>query len=319
MLGTIMAISSTNWLYVWMGLELNLLSFIPLMSKTNNLQETESTVKYFITQATGSGLLLLSAFTMNSHQLSIINPLAFNTFMMMSLFLKLGAAPMHWWLPQVMAGLPWLNCLILTTWQKIAPLCLLLTTMSPHTNKLPLMMCMLGAVVGGVGGMNQSHLRTMLAYSSIGHLAWMLTALMIISSSMLIIYFMVYSTINLMIMSSMHFASQLHSTMNQSIMNTSHITFMSLTILLFSLGGLPPLLGFTPKWLMLISLTNKTMFTPLFFLISGSLLNLFYYLSMTFNFLLSSYSKRLTAPQVPTYMMPLTMIMGGLSSLIVIM
>jgi NADH:ubiquinone oxidoreductase subunit 2 (subunit N) len=71
-LGTFMRISSCNWLYVWIGLEINLISFIPLIMASGVDSETESRLKYFLVQALGSGLLLFGALRYINYPNSII-------------------------------------------------------------------------------------------------------------------------------------------------------------------------------------------------------------------------------------------------------
>lgn len=90
------------------------------------------------------------------------------------LCVKLGLFPFHYWLPRVMAGLPWVSCLLLATWQKFAPLFLMLCLLELSRSYLiACVVCFIGmgsSLVGGLGGMNQTQIRALLAYSSIGHL-----------------------------------------------------------------------------------------------------------------------------------------------------
>ena len=317
-LGTILAVSRPNWLYTWIGLELNLLSFIPLITKTKSLQETEGAVKYFIVQATGRGLLLLGAFTSTYYQLFSSNFSLRTLILSLRLLLKLGAAPIHWWIPQVISSFPWLLCLILSTWQKVAPLLLLLTSTSLYSSKILLTSSILGALVGGVGGINQSQIRTLLAYSSIGHLAWITRALSIISVRVFSIYFFIYCAITSLIIFLIHHSSQILRSIKASINNLPASTFASLSIILFSLGGLPPLLGFVPKWMVLLNLSSYYLLPLILLLIAGSLLNLFYYLRITFNFLLTPYIKYTSNYLSAPILSPTIIIIGGLISIIII-
>nr|YP_009992505.1 NADH dehydrogenase subunit 2 [Platynereis cf. australis PA-2020]QNN93075.1 NADH dehydrogenase subunit 2 [Platynereis cf. australis PA-2020] len=285
--GTIIALSSTNWLYLWMGMELNLLSFVPLIASSQHLQETEASVKYFIIQAIGSGVMLTAgvlSMTMNSTDNK--TELLINFTFLLSMTIKLGLAPCHQWLPHVMASMPWNMCLILSTWQKISPF-MMLTIIAPRNTALLIMsIAMLSAMVGGMGGMNQSQLRTLLAYSSIGHMGWMLVALNY-SSNMFIMYFSIYVAITTSLMYMLTQTNMLKSNFNTAVNAMSTFPFMMLMLMMFSLGGLPPFLGFLPKWMIINSLTTGELFIVLTTLITGSLMNLFYYFNMTFNFILS--------------------------------
>ena len=73
-----------------------------------------------------------------------------------------------------MAGLPWFSCLLLATWQKVAPLFLVVSFVNDvYIYRAILVLCFLAvgsSLVGGVGGINQTQVRALIAYSSIGHL-----------------------------------------------------------------------------------------------------------------------------------------------------
>nr|YP_009331668.1 NADH dehydrogenase subunit 2 [Paraleonnates uschakovi]APG32421.1 NADH dehydrogenase subunit 2 [Paraleonnates uschakovi] len=297
-LGSMMAISSSNWLYAWMGLELNLLSMVPMMTMSPLVQETEAAVKYFLIQTVGSASLLTSTLSLSSAPLLNSSLLLFSLIMISSLALKLGAAPFHWWLPPVMSSIPWTQCMIMATWQKVAPLGLI-SSVSPFSHNFIIIstMAAMSAMVGGIGGLNQTHMRSLLAFSSIGHLGWMITA-SVISINMTWIYFFIYSVINVSIMLSMMVSNQVYTSLSNTMNFTHPLIFMAIMIMMCSLGGLPPFLGFIPKWFMIYSMMAQNMAILTSILILGSILNLFYYLSMMFNFLLSPTS-HLSLPNLP--------------------
>nr|WBQ42668.1 NADH dehydrogenase subunit 2 [Nectoneanthes oxypoda] len=289
--GTLITLSSSNWLYLWMGMELNLLSFIPLMSNSSNLQETEASVKYFITQAIGSGLMLTTG-------IMSINPIVFDKMeyiiMIMfisSMMIKLGMTPYHQWLPHVMSCIPWKMCIILATWQKIGPMIMLVMIMPNNMSSLIMLLAVSSTMVGGLGGMNQSQLRSLLAYSSIGHMGWMLMTTQC-STNIFVMYFTVYIVITCSIMGLLMSENVMKSKVNSLMINNTS-TFIMVMLIMFSLGGLPPLLGFFPKWMIINSLSVQNMMLTAMMLITGSLMNLFYYFNMAFNFML-------TTPQQPT-------------------
>lgn len=102
----------------------------------------------------------------------------------------------------------------------------------------------LSALIGAVGGLNQVSLRKILVFSSINHLAWILTTLLF-NKSIIIIYYIIYFIINLNIV--MIFKKYSLSYLNQifSVNNTFYIYV--LFIIIFSLAGLPPFTGFISK------------------------------------------------------------------------
>lgn len=287
LLGTFIAISSNQWIYVWMGLEINILSFVPLIISTSNNQETESAVKYFLAQATGSGLLLLGALN------HFFSPLLFTgekisiILILLGLITKLGIAPCHFWFPSVIAGLSWIICLILSTWQKLIPLLIIIFLIKINNTHLSLLPAALRRLIGGLGGLNQTQLRPLLAYSSIGHLGWIF-ATRVHSSAVSMIYFLTYALIITSVIVILNIAS-FKSLKHFSSLSKTPILLSSLIILtLLSLGGLPPITGFLPKWAAIDLIINTGQWTLLIILISGSLINLSYYLNIIFNLILKT-------------------------------
>nr|YP_010758578.1 NADH dehydrogenase subunit 2 [Anatolica potanini]WEW65008.1 NADH dehydrogenase subunit 2 [Anatolica potanini] len=276
-MGTLISVSSYSWLSMWMGLEINLLSVIPLFSNSKNIFSSESSLKYFITQAMAS-LVLLTAVILMLLTSEFINPLMnfyFSMMMNSALLTKLGAAPFHFWFPEVIEGLNWTNSMILLTWQKIAPMMLL---MNNKINTQFLMMVIISSlIISTMSGFNQISLRKILAFSSINHIAWMLSTLMI-SFSMWLIYFLIYSLINLNVI--MMFSSTKSFYINQmsNIMNKNKMTKLSFMINFMSLGGLPPFIGFLPKWLVINWLTNNQFMLITFIMIITTLIMLFIYI-----------------------------------------
>nr|AML26294.1 NADH dehydrogenase subunit 2 [Hydrophilidae sp. BMNH 1274334] len=285
-LSTMISISSQSWLGMWIGLEINLLSFIPLMNEKMNLMSTESSIKYFIIQALASTFILMSIMMFFNTSPSIKNEyisMMFNS----ALFMKMGAAPFHFWFPEMIEGLNWFNSLILLTWQKIAPLIILSYKIQTFMMIFVIISCMM---ISGIMGLNQISLRKILAYSSINHLGWMIST-MTFNQTIWFIYFLVYSimTINIIItLKSLNifFLKQLFYHMKNNKM--IKIFFISNFL---SLGGLPPFIGFLPKWITIWSLVANNMYTLAFSMIMFTLITLFIYIRLTFSSLMLSYSE----------------------------
>lgn len=88
-LGSFLRVSSFSWLSVWLGLEINLMCFIPLLVFNGGVQGVESSIKYFVVQAAGRGVLLLGA-------VSFFQLGNFSFFLLVvGLIIKLGLAPFH--------------------------------------------------------------------------------------------------------------------------------------------------------------------------------------------------------------------------------
>nr|APC25401.1 NADH dehydrogenase subunit 2 [Aedes albopictus] len=288
--GSLITISANSWLGAWMGLEINLLSFIPLMNESKkNLMTSESSLKYFLIQAFASSILLFAIILMmmffNSNWMMNNN---FNNLLILStLLLKSGAAPFHFWFPGVMEGLSWINGLILMTWQKIAPLMLISYNLNYNFFLFTILFSM---IIGAFGGLNQTSLRKLMAFSSINHLGWMLLAMM--NNELLwMTYFILYSILSISIILMFNNFKLFHfnQIFNLSMMNSYMKFFMFLNLL--SLGGLPPFLGFLPKWLIIQNLVEMNQMFILFIAVCLTLVTLYYYLRMSYSIYMLNYNK----------------------------
>nr|YP_010446972.1 NADH dehydrogenase subunit 2 [Loxocera lunata]UTM10337.1 NADH dehydrogenase subunit 2 [Loxocera lunata] len=287
MIGTLITISANTWIGAWMGLEINLLSFIPLMKDSNfNLMSTEASLKYFLIQALASAILLFSIILyLLNNNLMIIENKIFKMITLSALLLKSGTAPFHFWFPNVMEGLSWISGLILMTWQKLAPMLLMSYVM---IKSLLLMCIILSTIIGSLGGFNQTSLKKLMAFSSINHISWMLSALYF-SENLWMIYFLIYSFLNFSLIF-------MFNTFNLFYMNqlfSSFMNFKALKFLLFmnllSLGGLPPFLGFLPKWMVIQSLTMNSQLLLMVSLTMITLITLFFYIRLTYSAFMLNY------------------------------
>nr|UKO33007.1 NADH dehydrogenase subunit 2 [Stenochironomus sp. 1CZ] len=288
-LSTMISITSLSWFNSWMGLEINLLSFISLILKKNNFL-IESSIKYFLIQALASNILLFSIilfsfFLMKNNNNFIINLL--NMLFILTLMMKIGMAPFHIWFIQISEKMNWINNLFLMTWQKLAPLIL----MSYCFNFLIfLILSSYTIFVGTIGGLNQTSLRKLMAYSSINHLGWIILSMMINMNNFKI-YFILYSILSITVMIMFNLSKnfsikQLYSK-NFSI---SFSLFFYFPIL--SLAGLPPLTGFFPKWIILEFLIDMNILFLAFFICYFSLFSIFFYLRMMYNFLILNHFEK---------------------------
>nr|AQP27079.1 NADH dehydrogenase subunit 2 [Microcerotermes parvus] len=280
--GMLVSVSSNSWLGAWMGLEINLMSFIPLMSSVKNMYNTEASLKYFIVQVLASATLLFMVVmkTLTEDLFTFENNPYTPMIICTPLLLKSGAAPLHWWFPGVMEGLSWENCALLMTVQKAAPL--MLMSYLIEINMFTLSIILLSTIVGSIGGLNQTSMRKILTYSSINHTGWMLIALTT-SENLWLVYFMIYSLLALTVVSAIKLSGT--SFINQTMMTNKDNTLMKFMMFtsLLSLGGLPPFLGFLPKWIVIQAMITNNM-TPLATVVMvTSLITLYYYLKISYS------------------------------------
>nr|YP_009349805.1 NADH dehydrogenase subunit 2 [Loxoblemmus doenitzi]APD14908.1 NADH dehydrogenase subunit 2 [Loxoblemmus doenitzi]AQM39928.1 NADH dehydrogenase subunit 2 [Loxoblemmus doenitzi] len=282
-LGTLISISSNSWPATWIGLEINLLAFIPLMSSKDSMMSTEASMKYFIVQAMASSMLL--TLTISNFMFTFITSELMNSIIATTLLIKMGAAPFHMWFPSVMEGLSWMNCLILMTWQKLAPFVILSYLNFNH--QIMIFVMLFSVIIGSIGGLNQTSTRKIMAYSSINHIGWMILALTM-SENLWQIYYMIYTVLSSAVIMIFHNMSSQH--VNQLSLNwLPSISKFVMLISLLSLGGLPPFLGFLPKWLVIQSSIYSQMWFTITAMILITLMTLFYYLRLAMtSFLMSS-------------------------------
>nr|YP_009825438.1 NADH dehydrogenase subunit 2 [Rachelia extrusa]QIU83253.1 NADH dehydrogenase subunit 2 [Rachelia extrusa] len=283
---TLISISSNSWMGCWIGLEINLLSFIPLISNNNNLLASEASLKYFLTQSIASinflfsillKMILLKNFEINFFLAILINS---------SMLMKMGSAPFHFWFPNIIEGLNWFNCFILMSWQKITPMILL----SYYLNMNFIMLIMLiNVIIGAIGGINQVSLRKLMAFSSINNLGWMLASILI-SENLWMMYFLIYSFM-ISIMCFTFFFFNIYFINQLFIFNMNFLLKIFIFFNMLSLGGLPPFLGFFPKWIIINFLIFNKFYFISFIFIMMSLITLFFYIRITYNCILFNYLK----------------------------
>nr|AAK30328.1 NADH dehydrogenase subunit 2 [Salamandra infraimmaculata]ACO05620.1 NADH dehydrogenase subunit 2 [Salamandra infraimmaculata] len=293
-IGTITTLSSTHWFLAWMGLEINTLAIIPLMTKMHHPRATESATKYFLTQATASALILFSttinAWVLGEWTITNLNPMS-STVLTIALAMKLGIAPFHLWLPDVLQGLNLTTGLILSTWQKLAPMALLIMINQQLNSSLLVMMAILSTIVGGWGGLNQVQMRKIMAFSSIAHLGWMILILTF-SPTLTILNLMIYILLTTsMFMMMINLYSTNINKLATSWLKTPTLS-ASMMITLMALGGLPPTSGFLPKWLILQEMTKQHMGLISTIMAMSALLSLFFYLRLSYSISLT------TAPNI---------------------
>nr|BAM11031.1 NADH dehydrogenase subunit 2 [Heteropneustes fossilis]BAM11032.1 NADH dehydrogenase subunit 2 [Heteropneustes fossilis]BAM11034.1 NADH dehydrogenase subunit 2 [Heteropneustes fossilis] len=284
-LGTTLTFMSSHWLLAWMGLEINTLAILPLMAQHHHPRAVEATTKYFLAQAAAAATILFAS-TINAWATGewniccLTDPTAI-TLTTMALALKVGLAPMHFWLPPVMQGLDLTTGLIMATWQKLAPFSLIIQMAPMAHPQLLIILGIISVFTGGWGGLNQTQLRKIMAYSSIAHLGWMITVAQLkpeLTILTLILYIIMTSAtfLTFKLMSTTKI-----NTLTMSWPKTPTITAMA-ALMLLSLGGLPPLTGFMPKWLILQELTMQGLPLTATIMALSALLSLYFYLRLCY-------------------------------------
>lgn len=288
----------------WLALEVNLIAFVPLIILKPRKYQAESGLKYFITQAIASILILMSVYRLR------LESVFRNYLLLGALFLKIGAAPLHQWIITISQGLSWPPLFLLLVPQKIAPM--LLTSVSAITLRAYFInfAALARAMTGSIGGLITPSLKKIIAYSSVRHLSWLLMSLDC-GKNLWVFYFLVYSFILFTILLTFN-ALNIKSLSQLINMKKSKIKYL-LLINILSLAGMPPFSGFVIKLIILQSLIimRKMQFAAV--LLLATIISLFFYLRIILINTFNSRTKIREKPSTKTNLTFLTIInMRGL-------
>nr|AAY53660.1 NADH dehydrogenase subunit 2 [Neophron percnopterus] len=285
-LGTTITISSSHWMMAWIGLELNTLAIIPLISKSHHPRAIEAAIKYFLVQATASALLLFSSMTnawaTGQWDLTQLTHPTSSLLLTVAIAMKLGLVPFHFWFPEVLQGSSLTTALLLSTMMKFPPTTLLLLTSHTLNPMLLTTMAMASVALGGWMGLNQTQIRKIMAFSSIAHLGWM-TAIIAYNPKLALLTFYLYTLTTTTVFLTLNSTKALKLVTMMMSWTKAPTLNATLMLVLLSLAGLPPLTGFLPKWLIIQELTKQEMTSMATIIATLSLLSLFFYLRLAYH------------------------------------
>ena len=317
-LGQMIMISANNMLIVYLGLELMSLSLYALVAlRRDHAVSTEASMKYFILGALASGFLLYGISMLYGatgtldigalSQASVLgtanhNILIFGiVFLVAGLAFKLGAVPFHMWVPDVYQGSPTAVTLLLGGAPKIAAFAICIRLLAegllPMAGKWQDMLMVLAVsslVIGNLAAIAQTNLKRMLAYSTIAQGGFILLGLMAgvvgdnttntsVAYSAAMYYTITYVLTTLgtfgliMLLARSGFeAEELNDFKGLSKRSPWFAAVMS--ILLFSLAGVPPMMGFAAKFAVLQAVLSTGAIWLTVLAVLFSLIGAFYYL-----------------------------------------
>nr|WEP24836.1 NADH dehydrogenase subunit 2 [Metidiocerus sp.] len=266
--GVMLSLSSNNWVMVWVGLEVSMVSFIPLMI-SNLMISSECAMKYFITQSMSSSIFILGVIFM----LMGVN-INYEMIIVLSMAMKMGVAPFHTWVLSMVEGMNYTTMFNMFTIMSIVPM-MIITMMNLNLN----LVIMLTLIVGAIFGLNQNSIRKVLAYSSVFNMGFMMYSLK--NLSLWIMYFLLYS-LNLFMLTKILSLNNINY-LNQLLVNKVELkSKLSIWILMLSSGGMPPMMGFMGKLIVIESSINFNDWMITISMIITSLLTMFYYNRLCF-------------------------------------
>nr|UXG58605.1 NADH dehydrogenase subunit 2 [Dermacentor albipictus]UXG58631.1 NADH dehydrogenase subunit 2 [Dermacentor albipictus]UXG58696.1 NADH dehydrogenase subunit 2 [Dermacentor albipictus] len=263
----LIAISSNSWFVFWLSMEMNLMSFIPIMNN-NMIKNCYSMVVYFIIQSFSSSLFFFSSF-----QYFLNSSLIFLSLINLALLIKLAMIPFHFWIMMIANSVNFNALFMLLSFQKMIPLFII----SKFFYSPLIILIIISTLMSSITALNLKQINKLLILSSISHQGWMM-CLIAKKINFWISYLIMYSMILFPIinmtarykMNYMEMSSMTKMNINEKLSYISN--FMSL-------GGMPPFLGFFMK-IMAIYMLMKSNFSLIVFLIISSLINLFFYLKI---------------------------------------
>ncbi len=321
LLGVCVMVSANNFLVVYLGLELMSLSLYALTAlRRDHGQSTEAAMKYFVLGALASGFLLYGLSMMYGATGSLDIQRVFEVigkgqanqsvlvfglvFIVAGLGFKFGAAPFHMWVPDVYHGAPTAVTLLIAGAPKLAAFGMAmrllvegLLGLATDWQQMLVVMALASLCVGNFGAIAQTNLKRLLAYSAIAQIGFVMLALAsgVVSGNTLsagnayssaLFYMVTYVLTTLgsfgviMLLSRQGFESEEISDL-AGLNQRSPWMAAVLTLFMFSLAGIPPMVGFYAKLSVLQALVTTNLTGYLWLAVIAVLLSLvgaFYYL-----------------------------------------
>lgn len=287
-LASILLLSSTNMLALYLCIELQSLSiFILIAQEREFVSRIEASLKYFVLSSISSGLLLLGSSLLFIHSGSCeITTLVTQghtpekILVLVSLLFKLAASPFHFWSPDVYQGSNNNTLLLLGTLPKISILGIFIILFPG--DKLVLVATILSLIVGCIGAINQSKIKRLLAYSSIVGMGFILLGVNIGSYQGIeagIIYMIIYtiSFVSILILVNKSVDEKPALGELSSLLGSNLILLGTFGVLMLSVAGIPPLGGFLSKWLVLTTaITTEFIFSSVISILCAIIAGVYY-------------------------------------------
>ena len=310
MLGMMILVSGQNFLTLYMGLELLSLCLYSLVAlERDNARATEAAMKYFVLGALASGMLLYGMSMLygmtNSLDLTQVNSAIIGgglnhpvlvlglVFVVAGLAFKLGAVPFQMWLPDVYHGAPTAVTLFIGSVTKLAGFAFMmrlliqgLQSMVHDWQGMLIIMAVLSLIIGNVTAIAQSNLKRMLAYSTISHVGFLLFGFLSGSlngfvSSMFYIATYVLMTLGafgvILMLSREGFEAEQLDDLRGLNARSPWYAFIML-LLMFSMAGIPPTVGFYAKFAVLQAALQAGQVGLVVFAVLMTVVGAFYYL-----------------------------------------
>lgn len=255
---------------MWIGLEISIISFIPIIQNSSNFISAESIMKYFIVQRIASTAMLVRVISILIG-VSINNELIF----MVAIIIKLGLAPFHNWLLNVVRYINFYSIFVIFTFLKVPPLCLIFQ-IRPNYIQIPLILRIL---IRSIGCLNQSSVRKVIAFSSIYRISLILTSVnkLFIWLNYLVLYRIILCII-LIIVREIKI-----NYINQMLFNEKSLLIkFNLWLNVLSIRGFPITIGFSIKMIIIQNLIIRNFILLSLIILLTSIIVILFYMRLAF-------------------------------------
>ncbi|WP_343116908.1 NADH-quinone oxidoreductase subunit NuoN [Ostreiculturibacter nitratireducens] len=311
--GMMVMVSAGDLMTLYMGLELQSLSLYVVASlRRDSVKSTEAGLKYFVLGALSSGLLLYGASltygftgttlfsgilaTINAGEMSI--GLLFGlVFLITGLAFKVSAVPFHMWTPDVYEGSPTPVTAFFATAPKVAAMALFARVVHGAFGAVPgdwgqiiALLAVLSMFLGAIAAIGQKNIKRLMAYSSIAHMGFALIGLAAGTAAgveAMLLYMVVYVTMNVgtfAFILAMEKDGKPVTDIDSLNLYAKHepMRALAMLVLLFSLAGVPPMLGFFAKFGVLRAAVQSDMTLLAVAGALASVIGAFYYLRIVY-------------------------------------
>jgi NADH-quinone oxidoreductase subunit N len=330
-LGMLLLISAYDFLAMYLALELqSLCLYILAAYKRKDVSSTEAGLKYFVLGAFSSGIMLFgltllygitgtTSFEDFSNYVFYYNLGGLITdydcligivFIMAGLLFKLSAAPFHFWTPDVYDGAPLIVVTFFAVVAKIAAFGILILIIYkaflPHFEfvSIILLICsFLSLIVGTFGALYQQKVKRLYAYSTINHVGFMLLGLSTVSVEgleaslfYLIVYLILSLTLFLILLSirkSVDNRKIVYLNQFSMLLRNNSILAFIFALNLFSIAGIPPLIGFYSKYYIMLAAFKSHYYFMAVIAIFLSVISAVYYIRLIVLMFFESYNDNL--------------------------
>lgn len=311
--GMMVMVSAGDLLSLYMGLELQSLAlYVVAAMRRDSVRSSEAGLKYFVLGSLSSGMLLygaslvygfagttnLAGIAQVVHAGEMPMGLLFGlVFLLVGLAFKVSAVPFHMWTPDVYEGSPTPVTAFFATAPKVAAMALIARLMWGAFGNVPgdwgqiiAVMAVLSMFLGSIAGIGQRDIKRLMAYSSIAHMGFALIGLAagtVYGAQAMLIYMAIYVVMNIgtfaFILSMERGGRPVTALDDLNLLARAEpLKALAMVILLFSLAGVPPMLGFFAKFGVLKAAVDANMGWLAVLGVLASVIGAFYYLRMIY-------------------------------------